>query len=409
MSRPVTVIGVGPEGVAGLGLEARARLAAADRVLAAARLVEQVPDGPAVRETFAPGGLHAALRGLADRAPDERVVVLASGDPLFHGIGSTLLDILPAAEVELLPAVTSLQAAFALSRIPWQDAALASAHSHPVSQLVGLVRRHRRLGVLTDPSSTPARIAGVLLAGGVADCRAVVVEDIGGPAQHVTDTTLAVVAGRSFHPLNVLLVDQGPAWRPAPFGSSRPDDAYQHRAGLITKRDVRRLVLDRLALTESDTAWDVGAGSGAVAIEMAELAWRGRVWAIERDPDRCRDIDANVARFGVPNVELVEGAAPEALASLPAPDAVFVGGTGGSPVTVLEEIARRAAPACRVVATYAVLEHMAAAHAWLRDAGWNPTLVEVGLAHATRIGQGTRLMPANPIFIVSVVVDRGGS
>ena len=403
MTPRVTVIGVGPEGVEGLGPEARARLRAADRVLGGARLLEQVPDRPPVREVLPAGGLAEAVRALRDRPEGERVVLLASGDPLFHGVGATLLDALPADDVEVLPAVTSLQAAFALARMPWHDASLASAHARPAAQLVGLSRRHRRLGILTDPSRTPGRIAALLLAAGVADCRAVVVEDIGGPEQAVTDATLASLEGREFHRLNVLLVDQGPAWRPGPLGSSRPDAAYQHQAGLITKRDVRRLALDRLVLGESDTAWDVGAGIGAMSIEMAELAWRGRVFAVERESARCRDIEANIARFGVPNVELVEGAAPEALGPLPTPDAAFIGGTGGSPTAVLEAVAARAAPGCRVVATFAVLEHMAATHAWLQAAGWAPDLVEVSLAHGAPLGRGTRLVPATPVFIVSAV------
>ncbi|MHB8958187.1 MAG: precorrin-6y C5,15-methyltransferase (decarboxylating) subunit CbiE [Candidatus Limnocylindrales bacterium] len=403
----MSVIGIGPEGLPGLGPEARARLARADRVWGAERLLRDLPATAAVRVPLPAHGLRDALRTLTARG-DERIVVLASGDPLFYGVGATVLELLPADEVELLPAVTSLQAAFALARMPWDGAALASVHARPLADLVGLARRHRRLGILTDPASPPGRIAAALLAAGAVDGRAVVVEDIGGPGQRVVDTVLSALPGQSAAPLNVLLLDQGPAWRPAAAASSRPDDAYAHRAALITKRDVRRLVLDRLAITEGDAAWDVGAGSGSVSIEMAELAWRGRVFAVEREAERLNDIRVNLERFGIPNVELVDGAAPEALAGLPAPDAVFIGGTGGRIEPVLEAVGARASAGCRVVATFAVLEHVVRAHAWLRSAGWEPELVQIQLAAGAPIGDGTRLVPANPVFIVAGVVPGPG-
>lgn len=403
----MTVIGVGPEGAAGLGAEARARLAAADQVWGSERLLQGLPAPDGARVRLSACGMRDTLRTLASRGEGERIVVLASGDPLFHGVGTTLLELLPGGEVELLPAVTSLQAAFALARMPWDGAALASVHARPMAELVGLARRHRRLGILTDPVSSPDRIAAALLAAGIADGRAVVVERLGAPEQRLVDTDLSRLPGEVFAPLNVLLLDQGPGWRPAPLASSRPDAAYAHRTGLITKRDVRRLVLDRLALRETDTAWDVGAGSGAVSIEMAEIAWRGRVHAVEREAARLLDIRGNLERFGVPNVDLVEGEAPGALDGLPEPDAVFIGGSGGQPEAVLEAVAARAVPGCRVVATFAVLEHLVRAHAWLAAAGCEPELVEVGLGYGARIGDGTRLVPANPVFVVSGSVPEG--
>jgi precorrin-6Y C5,15-methyltransferase (decarboxylating) len=275
--------------------------------------------------------------------------------------------------------------------------------------VVGLARRFRKLGVLTDPRNTPARIAGALLAAGVANCRAVVVERLGEPAEAVIDTDLADLASRSCAPLNVLLLVQGPGWRPAPAASSRPDDAYAHRDGLITKRDIRVLALARLALRETDVAWDVGAGSGAMSIEMGEQAWRGRVVAVERDA-RCLElIRTNVERFGALNVDVVAGDAPAALDGQPAPDAVFIGGSGGNLEAILVRVAERAAPGCRLVATFALLENLVAAHAWLAGAGWAPSITQAQLATGEGIGAGTRLVPANPVFIVRAVRPEGGA
>jgi precorrin-6Y C5,15-methyltransferase (decarboxylating) len=174
---------------------------------------------------------------------------------------------------------------------------------------------------------------------------------------------------------------------------------------LITKADVRALSLARLALRETDIAWDIGAGSGAVSIEMAELAWRGRVYAIERDSENLGFLQSNVAHYGALNVEVISGAAPEVLAGLSAPNAVFIGGTGGALPKIISHVACAALPGCRVVTNLATLEHLYETLIMMRELGMHPDLTQVNLVHAEPIAQLTRLAPLNPVFIVSGIVS----
>jgi precorrin-6Y C5,15-methyltransferase (decarboxylating) len=311
-----------------------------------------------------------------------------------------------------VPHVTSLQLAFARIGLDWSEAALTSAHSRPLSEVVGWARRAHRLGVLTDRRHTPAVIARTLLDAGLDDCRAVVAEYVGLPEERITDTRLARLPGTEFGPLNVLLLIQGEGWQPWPAFAPRPETAYAHRRGLITKRDIRALSLARLALRETDVVWDIGAGSGAVSIEMAELAWRGQVYAVERDAENVGYIRENAARFGTLNVSVISGVAPDALADLPPPSAVFVGGTGGATEAILTHIDQAAGPGCRVVANLATLENLVHMLHMCNSLGWPHEVAQVSIAHGKAIAGMTRLAPLNPVFILSAQLgspeQRGG-
>jgi precorrin-6Y C5,15-methyltransferase (decarboxylating) len=400
MSEPVIVIGVGVQGLSSLTPQAVAQLEQADQLWGSERLLALLPEFAKKRVTLGKG-ITTALEQLKSRRESERIVLLASGDPGFFGLGSTLLEILPPEQVVLIPQVTSLQAAFARAHVSWQDAHFTSVHARPLTEVIGLARRFRNLGILTDPHHTPALIAKQLLAAGIPDCRAIVCENLGETSEAITDTRLTEIIGRSFSDLNVLLLVQDSAWRPAPLTSIRPDEAYGHRNGLITKSDIRALCLARLALRETDIVWDIGAGSGAVSIEMAEQAWRGCVYAIEKDSECLGFLRENVARFGILNVKILAGEAPSALQGLPIPNAVFLGGSGGQLQGILEAVAQVALPGCRMTATFAVLENMLQAFNWMRQCGWNPSLAQAQMAYGAPISDGTRLSPSNPIFILS--------
>jgi precorrin-6Y C5,15-methyltransferase (decarboxylating) len=399
---PVLIVGVGGEGPAGLPSATLERIAQADQLWGGARLLAHWADHPAAKVTI---GADTAARaaGLAQRG-DARVVVLASGDPGLHGIAATLLRCLPAGEVEIVPHVSSLQLAFARAGIPWSDAAFTSAHARPLAEVAGWARRAAKLGILTDREHTPARIAQTLLDAGVEDCRAIVAENLGLPDERLTDTRLAALPGMDFAPLNVLLLIHDAGWQPAPAFAPRPDDVYAHRRGLITKADVRTLSLARLALRETDTVWDIGAGSGAVSIEAAARAWRGRVFAVECDAENIGYLTENVARFGALNVTLVEGRAPAVLEGLPAPSAAFIGGTGGVMQEIMTFVAGAARPGCRVVVNLAMLERLHEAMTLMQGLGWTPQVAQVNIAHGKAIAGKTRLAPLNPVFIVSGVV-----
>jgi precorrin-6Y C5,15-methyltransferase (decarboxylating) len=397
---PVTIIGIGPEGAAGLSEELRELIARADELWGGERLLDAWPDVSAHKVALG-GCLLETLQGLKKRSPERKVVILASGDPLFYGVAASVLKILPEDEVCVYPQVSSLQAAFARARIPWQNAALTSAHARPICEVIGLARRYPKLGILTDPVQTPAWIAAHLLAAHIPDCRAVVCENLGQADEAITDTRLADLVGKTFSPLNVLLLAQDEGWQPAPAFAPRPDSAYRHRNGLITKRDVRILSLTRLELCETDLVWDVGAGSGAVSVEMAELAWRGRVFAVEQDAECLACLRENVACWGAANVEIVAGQAPRVLVDLPAPTAVFIGGSGGQLLGILAQVEAAARPGCRIVANFTLLENLLVGLDWMQAHGCHPELSEAQFSYGAPAGEGTRLAPSNPVFILS--------
>jgi len=407
VSYPVLVVGVGAEGPASLPEATRQHIAQADQLWGSERLLAFWADHPAPK-TVIKASVSRLVERLRERG-DQRVVVLASGDPGFYGIAGTLLRYLPAHEVEIIPHVTSLQLAFARAHLDWSDAVLTSAHARPLAELVGWARRAAKLGILTDPTRTPALLARTLLDAGLDDCRAIVVENLGLPEERLIDSRLSQLVNGQFAALNVMLVVRGDAWRPRPVYASRPDEAYAHRRGLITKAEVRSLSLAALALAETDTAWDVGAGSGALSVEMAELAWRGQVFAVECDAENLAFLHRNVEKFGALNVTIVEGHAPEALEELPPPQAVFVGGTGGEMVAILNHIARVARPGCRVVLNLATLEHVSQGLQLMSSLGWSPRLTQVNIAYGQALAGLTRLSPLNPVFILVGTQPADGS
>ena len=399
MENKILVVGVGANGPGGLPVALQHRIAAADQLWGGKRLLALWPDHPAEKIVIG-ADIAERIESLAQRG-DRRVVLLASGDPGFYGLTATLRRHLPTAELDIIPHPSSLQLAFARTGLPWNDAIFTSAHARPLAEVVGWAKRFPKLGILTDSTNTPAFIAETLLHAELPDCRAIVAENLGHPDEKIIDTRLADLPGVEFGPLNVLLLIQDEGWQPRPTFGPRPDEAYAHRRGLITKADVRALSLTRLALRQTDIVWDIGAGSGAVSIEMAELAWRGQVYAIEHDAQNLGYIRQNCQKFGTLNVTIVEGRAPTILTNLPAPSAVFIGGTGGGLTGILHFLNHAAPPGCRVVMNLATLENLHQAMAQMKSLGWNPEFTQVNLAYSQPIAGLTRLTPHNPVFILS--------
>jgi precorrin-6Y C5,15-methyltransferase (decarboxylating) len=402
----VRIIGVGPDGRDGLTPELRGIIDCSNELWGSRRLLDLWPDYPGEKVELG-GKLTEVLPRLKQRPGSRRVAMLASGDPGFYGLAASVLKILPAEEVCVYPQVGFLQAAFARMRIPWNDAVFTSVHARPVSEVIGLARRYPKIGVLTDALQSPSWVAAKLLAAGVPDCRAVVLENLGDPTETINDTRLLALPGMKFAPLNVLLLIHDENWRPAPVFHPRPDEAYNHRNGLITKGDVRLMSIGRLGIRESDTIWDIGAGSGAMSIEMAEIAWRGRVYAIEKDVQCLEFLKANTERFGTPNLAIIGAEAPRALDDLPAPDGVFIGGSGGALVEILARVQQSARDNCRVVANFTLLNNLVQAHDCMNAHGWQPQLTEAQFSYGSATGAGVRLAPANPVFILSGVVPLG--
>ncbi|NDY43607.1 precorrin-6y C5,15-methyltransferase (decarboxylating) subunit CbiE, partial [Dissulfurirhabdus thermomarina] len=348
----VVGVGVGDPGPAPGAGEILAR---AGLVAAAERFRPLVP--PGCRWVPVAPVAAALERVGAWRGPGP-AVVLASGDPLFFGIGRRLLEAFGPGRVAVIPAVTSIQRACAAFRIPWDDMAFVSLHGRgddilPALAPALLPGRPVKAAVLTDAGHGPERVAAALAELAPRDLRLHVAEDLGGPGERLSSFALEEAAARRFHPLNVVLVT-GPAQGPPPaFG--RAEAAYATDGGLITKREVRAVVLAFLELAGAGVLWDVGAGSGAVSVEACGLVPGLRAFAVERDPRRIEHVRRNRARFFVPGLVPVAGEAPAALAGLPDPDRVFLGGGAGRP-GLLDAVLPRLGRGGRLVATAATLE-----------------------------------------------------
>ncbi|MDQ6782386.1 MAG: precorrin-6y C5,15-methyltransferase (decarboxylating) subunit CbiE [Actinomycetota bacterium] len=393
-----TISVIGLQGGEWFGRATGAALDAADVVIGARRLLDALPSSmPDARVPYTSIG---ELLDLVEEHVGARrnICVLASGDPGFFGVVRILRRF--GAAVAVHPAPSSVSLAFARVGLPWDDASVVSAHGRSLEAGWATILASPKVAVLTGPDTPPEAVGRALLRDVERDIW--VCSRLGETDEMVVRTDAAGLAVGRFDPLSVVLIvrrglgDGAPravAWKaghpPPRLGFGRPVADFAHRAGMITKPEVRAVILSKLDLHAGANLWDVGAGSGSVAIEAARLAPGLAAWAIERRLDDCRRIAANAGGLAV---TVVEGEAPECLAGLVGPDRAFVGGGG---IEVLDAVCARVAPGGVVVASFAALDRATAAAARLGN------LVQISVNRAQPIGAGgaLRLGADNPIFV----------
>jgi precorrin-6Y C5,15-methyltransferase (decarboxylating) len=348
---------------------------------------------PADARTLAiEGDVAAVLDAVA--AESGEVCVLASGDPGFFGIVRPLAARFLPSSLEVHPAPSSIALAFARLGVHWDDAAVVSAHGRPLPEAAALAAALPKVAVLVSPDSPPEALGKELLHIGAPHQQAAVCTRLGLPDESVTRVDLHQLASGTWDPLSVvvLFADEGrqvAAEKSVAWGVL-PEAKFDHRAGMITKAEVRAVALSKLQLPSSGVLWDVGAGSGSVAVECARVAPGIEVYAVERNVEDVRRIEANAERLEA-EVRVVCGEAPDCLAGLPDPDRVFVGGGG---LDVLDAALARLRPAGRVVATFAAMDRAAAAADRLG------ALTQVAASRGERLPDGGwRLAAENPVFI----------
>ncbi len=384
---------VGLHGGTWYGPLAERALRDADALVGAARQHDDLaPAGLRGERVELWGDIEAVVELCVERSTaGERVCVLAAGDPGFFGIVRVLAARLGRELLDVHPAPSSVSLAFARVGIPWDDAVIASCHGRPLDRAVAEVVRAGKAAVLVSPGSPPGALGAALVAAGCGARDVWVCSHLGERDEQVTVTDIAGLAAGAFDPLSVVvLVAPGAAVADGALVAWGTDDAtFAHEAGMITKAEVRAVALGKLGLPAAGVLWDVGAGSGSVAVEAARLTPGLRVFAIERDHAACERIRANARGTGV---TVVEGSAPEVLDSLPVPDRVFVGGGGPA---VLDAVWERLVPGGRVVATSAILAH--ATHAATRLG----SVVQVAVSRGVPIGPdgALRLAAENPVFV----------
>lgn len=404
--RAVTVVGIGDDGCAGLTSRGASAVARADVLVGGERHLAFFPQFKGERLVLK-SGIDAVLERVAALADEHTVCVLSSGDPLFFGIGARVAAAVGADHVDFVPAPTSVQWAFARTGIAWEDAQMLSLHGRSIDGCVARLRGLAKVALLTDPENNPRRIAERLLEYATDGFRAWVCEHLGGPNERVRAMTLGELAkAEDVAPLNVLLlVRTDAAWRPPPVLSYLHEDAFAKRMpknGLITKREVRLLSLAALRIRPDSVVWDVGAGSGSVSIEAAMLAPRGQVYAVEVDPEGVELCRENARAHGTDNVHVVAGRAPEALAGLPVPDAVFVGGSKGSMAPIVDAALGALREGGRLVVNAVTLENVAEAYSTFRERGLEPEVTLLQIARGAPLARYQRYEALNPIHVISV-------
>ena len=415
-----TLLGILDDGWGGLSDTARQRLAAADLVIGAGRTLDLVrPQLASNAEFLDMDGKLGQVASWIQKAREQgkSTVALATGDPLCHGIASWLTGKLGRHGFEIIPAVSTLQLAFARFKTAWQDVKISTCHSadagewfvgatpeHGLYKLMRAIALHPRVALFTGTENTPDRLARALITAGYGEdaklsvaCRLLLDDE----AIH-TGLTPVEAASMRFPQPNVVLVERTPDAAAPCFGLE--DLEYIQRSpekGLITKQEARALSLAKLRISPDALVWDIGAGSGSVGLECARLAPHGHVWAIEKNEGDAANARANAGRFRIGNYTLCEGKAPALLDTWPAPDAVFIGGSGGELNELIKLILGRLKPGGRLVMNFVTLENLATATATLKDCDATWEVVQLQASRSQPILDMHRMAAQNPVWIVT--------
>lgn len=406
--RKVTIIGAGPGNPDLLSRSALDAIGIADVVIGAHRVLVGIDVPPDVVrcELVKTADIVAAL---TDAASWQRAVVVMTGDVgLFSG-ARRLVEALSGdarVDVRVIPGISSASYLAARLARPWQDWRFASAHG-VACDIAAEAERAGELFLVTSGGEDPSRLSGVLVQAGFGDARVTVAERLSYPDERITCATASEIAGQTFDDLNVMLIEfAGGSGSPAnsrwPYASSGiPDELFIRGDVPMTKQEVRAVALAKLRLTATDTVWDVGAGTGSVSIEAALVARAGSVWAVERNAAGVRLIRENADAFGCGNVHAVPGVAPEALAKLPVPDAVFVGGSAGELPSIVEAALEKNSQV-RLCVPCVTVETLAEACALLSGSRFKGfEACQVSAARAEAVGSHHLMKAQNPVFLVS--------
>jgi len=398
----LAIVGIGADGIAGLNAAARTLVDTAEILVGGERHLAMVPSGGVERLTWQRPfsdtiGAIAARRG-------RRVVVLASGDPSWYGVGAVLARHFPIGEMTILPHPGAFS--LAAARLGWAiaDCTVLSLHGRPVDTLRLHLAPHRRLLLLSEDGTAPRAVAHLLTELGWGPTRLTVFEHLGGPREAMLSEEAQHWGERQSADLNTIALEcrAGPEARPLSRFAGLPDDAFEHD-GQLTKREVRAMTLAVLAPLPGERLWDVGAGCGSIAIEWLRAIEGGDAVAIERDPDRAAMIARNAAALGVPGLNIVTGTAPQVLAGLDAPDAVFIGGGIADP-ELLPTAWDALRPGGRLVANIASLAGERMLLDW--QARYGGVLTRIAVSHVAPLGMQEAWRPLLPVTQLAATKPR---
>ena len=400
--KPVAIIGMGlsPED---LTVRHQRIIESADVLVGGQRLLDYFKD-TAVRKHVINKKISEAVDFIKAHMKTESIVVLASGDPLFFGIGSILIKALGPDNVDIYPNISSVAAAFARVKEPWSQVQVISLHGRKNDQaILNALSEGRTVAVFTDPDNNPARIAKRLIAADVDQIKMCVLESLGSRTEKFDWYPPEQASKMIFSEPNLLILkpisEKDRTKRTPHLGI--PDEYFDHEKGLITKSEIRAVSLAKLQLRPGQVLWDLGAGSGSVSIEASLLVGDGQVIAVEKNKKRIKQIQSNIDQFQITNVNVVQAVLPDGLADLPPPNRIFIGGGGRD----LQEIIRAATsflPTGGIVVVNTVLmPNVSAATETLEAVGFKTSMVQVQVNHSRKMPWAARLEAQNPVWIIS--------
>ena len=400
--KTVTIIGMGlaPRDLTAEHLKI---IEAADILVGGKRLLDYFEQSSAQKKTI-DKNLKGVIDFVKNHMASQSIVVLASGDPLFFGIGARLVKALGAENVVIYPNISSVAAAFARIKEPWSNVRMVSLHGrNNQSVLLKALETENVVAVLTDPKNNPARLAQRLIEEDFTNFKVCVLESLGTNEERFNWYSLERAAGRVFAEPNLAILKRGSedpvGMKPIYLGM--PENYYHHQQGLITKSEIRAITLSKLRLLRDHVLWDLGAGSGSISIEASLLVPAGKVFALEKNLERIQQIEINKSQFGVENLEVVHAALPEGLEGLPRPDRIFIGGGGRDLEKIINAAVTFLKPDGLVVVNTVLIENIQTATETLRALNFKTSKVQVQISRSRDMPWGDRLEAQNPVWIIS--------
>ncbi len=414
--REIEVIGIGLDGAAGLTLSVQKIIDRATILVGSSRHLSYFPNHPAqkiilkdIQKTI------EEIRQLVQS--NEYIIILTSGDPLFFGLGRLLLENFPQEELRFHPHLSSIQLAFSRLKIPWQDVRFISVHGRDTDELIKVLQQGtEKIAILTDNINNSSAIARLYLALNLpTEYSFYLCENLGDKSEKISRFNaeeiegLANLAEADFANLNVLILlrqditnksfdlDELPIL-------GLPEKAFitfRDRPGLITKKEIRLLILGELSLQPQQIVWDIGAGTGSVSIEIARLCPNSQIYAIEKTAIGISLIEENCKNFKIDNITPVYGSAKDILLELPLPDRIFIGGSSGNLATILDICKQKIAPQGKLVIALATLENCYQAIDWFKQNNWHYSLLQIQISRSIPIAKLTRFTPLNPVTIIT--------
>ena len=407
MTSRIHIVGIGDDGFQGLTGHAKELIEQAEVLLGTTPLLRKIPETDAERIEIGAG--LESLKDTIVKLPKRSTVMLAGGDPLFYGIARYLTDSFGKDRFEVVPHVSSMQLAFARVKESWDDAYLTNLATQSLDRVVDNIRTAERVGLFTTDLVSPSVVAEALLDRRINYFTVYVCENLGTPDEVVTQGDLHSIREQSFSEMNVMVLVRRQGAADSPSGSQRkrlfgnPDDLFlqsRPKRGLLTPSEVRCIALSELSLAQESIVWDVGAGSGSLAIEAAAIASKGKVFAIEMDAEDFALMIDNARMFDVPGLVPIHGQAPEAFDELPDPDAIFIGGSGRMVPDLVEAALSRLMPGGSIVVNVSSPDNLVAVQTKIDQAGLRSDVRMINIARGQYQLDRVRFDALNPTFLV---------